>query len=252
MQQSNTYIIVFTAILTIILGGLLSLANQGLKPMQDRSIEIDTKRQILGAVVDTEEMTNDEILEYYGATIKSIVVDINGDQIEENEKGEPIVAEEIDIAKNFKKPKEERAYPVFVYHKKGSEKVESYVFPIYGNGLWGPIWGYIALETDFNTVKGAKFAHASETPGLGARITENAVQDRYAGKKLYDEEGNLRSVIMLKGENNPESMLDEHHIQGMSGATITGKGVTEMIENYIGYYQGYIDKAKSGEAVAER
>lgn len=253
MRQSNTYIIVFTAILTIVLGGLLSLANQGLKPMQDKSVEIDTKRQILGAVVNVEEMSNNEILDYYEATIKAVVVDINGELIEKTEKGDLLVAEDVDIAKNFKRPQEQRQYPVFIYHQEGNdENVEAYIFPMYGRGLWGPIWGYVALQTDFNTIKGAKFDHEGETPGLGARITENAVQKRFIGKKIFDPEGKLVSVSMLKGENNPPNMLDEHHIQGLSGATITAKGLSEMITNYLGLYQGFISRVKSGEPVASR
>lgn len=253
MRQSNTYIIVFTAILTIILGGLLSLANQGLKPMQDRSVEIDTKKQILGAVVDIENMSNEEILKRYDASIQSIVVDINGDLIEKTEKGDLLIAEDVDIAKNFKRPQNERQYPVFIFHEEGNENnVEAYIFPMFGRGLWGPIWGYVALQTDFNTIKGAKFDHESETPGLGARITENAVQKRYVGRKIFDPEGTLVSVSMLKGESNPENMLDDHNIQGLSGATITARGLTDMISNYLNLYSGFIEKVKSGEEVASR
>lgn len=253
MQQSNTYIIVFTAVLTIVLGGLLSLANQGLKPAQVRSIEIDTKKQILGAVIDVDKLKNEEVLKFYETSIKSIVVDINGEPIEKNEKGEPLIAENVDIAKNFKKPAEERQYPVFIYHQKGDEsKIEAYIFPMYGRGLWGPIWGYIALETDFNTIKGAKFDHETETPGLGARITEKEVQERFVGQKVYDGQGNLKSVAMLKAESNPESLLDEHHVNGLSGATITGKGLNEMLKNYFDLYEEYMKKAKTGKQVAGR
>ncbi len=246
MQQSNTYIIVFTAILTIIIGGLLSLANQVLKEPQQKSVEIDTKKQILGAVLDISTMKNNQILEEYSATIKSIVVDFNGNPIEKNEKGNPIVAEEVNIAKNFKKKREDRQYPVFVFHKKGDESaVEAYIFPQYGTGLWGPIWGFVALDTDMNTIKGAVFDHEGETPGLGARITSKEVQERFVGKKIYDEQGNLVSVALLKGESNPESAKDEHHIDGMSGATITGKGLSKMLFSYFENYQSYINKVKT-------
>ena len=246
MQQSNTYIIIFTAILTIIIGGLLSLANQVLKEKQQKSIEIDTKKQILGAVLDVSDISNNQILEEYNASITSIVVDFSGEPIEKNEKGGDIVAEEVNIAKNFKKKKEDRQYPVFIYHQKGDpNQVEAYIFPHYGTGLWGPIWGFVALKTDLNTIKGAVFAHEGETPGLGARITEKEVQDRFVGKKIFDDQGNLVSVSMLKGENNPEKAKNDHLIDGMSGATITGKGLNNMMLNYFEYYQSYIDKVKT-------
>ncbi|NJN26546.1 MAG: NADH:ubiquinone reductase (Na(+)-transporting) subunit C [Cyclobacteriaceae bacterium] len=245
MQQSNTYIIVFSAVLTIVLGGLLSLANQGLKPMQQKSVELDTKKKILSAVTDLQEKKGDEIIDLYGQTIESVVVNIDGEILEKDKDGNPLIAENIDIAKNYKMAPEERLYPVFKYHQAGNkEAVEAYIFPIYGKGLWGPIWGFIALETDLNTVKGVSFDHKSETPGLGARITTAEVSNRYVGKKVYND-GKLASVVMLKGENNAASNLDEHHIDGLSGATLTAKGVNEMLENYFIYYKEYMNKAKT-------
>ena len=245
MQQSNTYIIVFSAVLTIILGGLLSLANQGLKPMQKKSIELDTKKKILGAVSDLQGKKGSEILELYGSSIESIVVDINGELIKKNEKGGDIIAENVNIAKNFKKNAEERMYPVFIYHKPGDkDAIEAYIFPVYGKGLWGPIWGFIALETDLNTIKGTSFDHKTETPGLGARITSTEIRERYNGKKVFDGSNNLLSISMLKGENNSPSTLDEHHIDGLSGATLTANGVNDMLESYFKYYESYINKSK--------
>ena len=246
MQQSNTYIIVFSAVLTIVLGGLLSLANQGLKPMQEKSVELDTKSKILSAVTDLKGKKGQVILDLYSETIESIVVNIDGEVVEKDEKGAPIVAENVDIAKNYKKAPEDRLYPVFKFHQAGNKnKVESYIFPIYGKGLWGPIWGFIALETDLNTIKGVSFDHKTETPGLGARITTKEISDRYIGKKVFNDGGEVVSVIMRKGENNPASLLDEHHVDGLSGATLTGKGVNEMLESYFMHYEGFISKTKS-------
>lgn len=244
MQQSNTYVIIFSAVLTIVLGGLLSLANQGLKPMQQRSIELDTKKKILGSVTDLTGKKGQELLDYYDQTIESKVVDIDGNMVEKNEKGEPIIAENVNIAKNFKKPSEERFYPVFIYHAPGNkETVEAYILPLFGKGLWGPIYGFVALDTDLNTVKGISLDHDKETPGLGARITSEEVQARYVGKKIFDQSGSLVAVSMLKGENNAPSSLDDHHIDGMSGATITGNGVNDMLQDYLGFYQSFIEKS---------
>jgi len=246
VQQSNTYIIVFSAVLTIVLGGLLSLANQGLKPMQQKSEELDTKKKILSAVTDLKGVKGNEVLEKYSQSIESIVVNMDGEKVEKDEKGIDIVAENVNVAKNFKKAPEDRLYPVFKYHKAGDkDAVEAYIFPVYGKGLWGPIWGFIALDTDLNTIKGVSFDHKTETPGLGARITTKEISDRYTGKKVYDDSGDIASIVMLKGENNPSSKLDAHHIDGMSGATLTANGVNEMLVDYFLYYQGYMKKAKS-------
>lgn len=246
MQQSNTYIIVFSAVLTIVCGGLLALANQGLKPMQDRSVELDTKSKILSAVMDVKGIKGKQILDTYSESIEAITVDLQGDVIEKDEKGNPIIAEKVDVAKNYKLAPEKRMLPVFIFHKAGDKNaVEAYVFPVYGKGLWGPIWGFIALETDLNTIKGASYDHKSETPGLGARISASEISDRYIGKKLFDDNGQLIAVNMLKGEKNPEKLLDEHHIDGMSGATLTGKGMNAMIHSYFEYYTAFINKTKS-------
>jgi Na+-transporting NADH:ubiquinone oxidoreductase subunit C len=245
VQQSNTYIIVFSAVLTIVLGGLLALANQGLKPWQKRSIELDTKKKILSAVTDLEGTKGDEIISLYGETIESIVVNVDGEIVEQDAEGKQIVAENVDVAKNFKKPPSERLLPVFMYHQKGSpEMVEAYIFPVYGRGLWGPIWGFVALETDLATIKGSSFDHKTETPGLGARITSEEVSGRYTGKKLYGNDGELISVAMLKGENNPPDKLDEHTIDGLSGATLTAIGMNEMLKSYFEYYGKFIEQNK--------
>ncbi|QSE99031.1 NADH:ubiquinone reductase (Na(+)-transporting) subunit C [Fulvivirga lutea] len=248
MQQSNGYIILFTAALTIVVGGLLSLASQGLAPAQKKSVELDTKSQILSSVMDRAELAKlnrDEVLSLYDKRIKSLVVDINGEVIEKNERGGDIVAEEVSILKNYKKAPEDRQYPVFKYmNENDPNKVDAYILPLYGAGLWDKIWGYVALKNDLNTIAGASFDHKQETPGLGARISTPEIQNRYVGKEILDDNGNLVSVSMVKGEGN--SGLTEHQVDGMSGATITGRGVNAMLEKYLGYYKSYFNKVKSG------
>ncbi len=248
MQQSNAYIIFFTAALTIVVGGLLSLASQGLAPAQKKSVELDTKSQILSSVMDRAELAKlnrDQVLSLYDERIESLVVDINGEIVEKNEKGNPIVAEEVSILKNYKKQPEERMYPVFKYkNEQDPSKVDAYILPLYGAGLWDKIWGYVALKGDLNTIAGASFDHKQETPGLGARIGSPEIQNRYVGKKILNENGELVSVSMVKGEGN--SGLNEHQVDGMSGATITGRGVNSMLEKYLGYYKAYFEKVESG------
>ncbi|MCC5927980.1 MAG: NADH:ubiquinone reductase (Na(+)-transporting) subunit C [Cyclobacteriaceae bacterium] len=251
MSQSNSYVIKFTVILTIVLGGLLSLASVLLRPIQQKSVEIDTKKQILGAVMSLEGKSNNDILSTYDAVIKSLVVDINGEEVKQDESGQPVIAEDVDVARMYKISPEKRKFPVFKYHKEGKEDdVLAYIFPVYGVGLWGPIWGFLALDTDFKTLKGVVFDHETETPGLGARITEGEVQNRFQNKKVYNESGELVSVTMLKGENNPSSRLDDHHVDGLSGATITAVGVNDMLKAYLKFYESYIKKAADGKIVA--
>lgn len=248
MQQSNTYIITFSAILTVVLGLLLSGTSQVLGPIQQRAQELDTQKQILGAVLDASEisaMKGEEVQQFYLNRISSKVVDIEGNEVTQDADGNPIVAEKVNVGKNYKLAPEKRLYPIFIYHAEGNpEAVESYILPVYGAGLWDEIWGYLALQTDFNTIEGVTFAHLGETPGLGARITQNSVQERYQGKQIFDESGNLQSVVMQKGEGRDYDN-EPHKVDGLSGATITANGVNIMLKNYLSHYNAFIEKRRN-------
>lgn len=241
MQQSNTYIIVFSLILTVILGGLLSGVSQVLGPTQQKAVELDTKKQILGAIPSEKAaldgMTSEEVFARYEKVIQSEVTNYNGEIIE------GAVAEDVNIEKNYKLPVEERMYPVFKYANEGEE---SYILPTFGAGLWDAIWGFVAVTPDFTTIQGISLAHRGETPGLGARITEDEIQSRYIGKSLVDGSGDLVSVTMIKGENNPPSKLDENKVDGLAGATLTANGVNNMLAAYFSSYKNYFEKNVNG------
>ena len=235
MQQSNAYVIIFSAILTVVLGGLLAFAAVGLKPAQKKQEDLFKKKSILGAVIEISP--EDDVLAIYEKEIRSYVVDANGKKVDEVD-GVKLVAENIEVGKEFKKAPEDRLYPVFEKMDKDG-KLQCYIFPIYGNGLWDRIYGYMAIQQDGITVQGAVFDHIGETPGLGARITEKAFQARLVGKKIKDDSGTLVGITILKGEgSNPTS---PHEMDGLSGATITAKGVEKMIYNYMGHYQPFLE-----------
>jgi Na+-transporting NADH:ubiquinone oxidoreductase subunit C len=135
--------------------------------------------------------------------------------------------------------KEDRSYPMYLANVDGKQLA---VIPMVGKGLWGPIWGYVALESDYNTVYGAVFNHKSETPGLGAEISEGFFQEPFEGKKIYDENGNLVSIDVKKGgadASNP------HAVDGITGGTITSNGVAEMLERTLGIYDSYFQNSKT-------
>ena len=229
--------------MTIVIGGILSIASQVLGPAQKKSIELDTKYQILGAVMMIDKK-KDDVLSIYNQRIQSFVVDYNGDLIEKDKKGNPIVPEEVNIIKNFKLDKRERELPVFKFmSSQNPDQVEAYILPLYGNGLWNKISGFIALENDLNTIKGVSFGHVQETPGLGARISDSDVQERYKNKTIFDGD-ELVSVKMIKGEKRDPSLFGPHEVDGMSGATLTANGVNAMIKDYLDCYKGFIDKTK--------
>ncbi len=241
MQRSNTYVLIFTAIMTVIIGGILSFTSQVLAPAQKKSIELDTKQSILSAVMQLKK--GDDALAIYSKRIKSMVVDIDGNLIKKNRKGNPIVAEDVNILKNYKIDANKREYPVYEYmNEDDSTKIEAYILPLYGAGLWNAIYGYVALEKDLNTIKGVSFGHVQETPGLGARIDSKEIQVRYQGKTIFDESGNLVSVMMLKGEKKDPSLFGTHEVDGMSGSTLTAKGLNAMVKDYLGCYESFIKK----------
>ena len=241
MRQSNAYVIGFSAVLTIILGGLLSFAALGLRPIQQEQVALDTQKKILGAVMQLQP--TDDVPGIYESRIQSLVVDAKGEEVKEI-KGTPVVAEAVDVGQQFKLPPEARLFPVYKLMKEGStDEVDAYILPVYGNGLWNNIWGYVALEKDLATVRGVVFDHAGETPGLGARITSVEVQERFRGKKIKDDLGELVAISMVKGETGEPSIYGDNEVDGLSGATITAVGVNNMLRNYLSYYEPYLERA---------
>lgn len=251
MQQSNRYIILFSLSLTVILALLLAGVSQGLGPLQKKAQDLDTKKQILGAIPSEKEalgdMEDEQILARYAEVISSVVSDSKGDLVDVNAKGGPMVAEEVNIEKNYKKAVEERMFPVFKYSANGNE---AYIVPTFGAGLWDAIWGFVALTPDLKSVVGVSFDHKGETPGLGARITSDEIQARYRQKSLYDANGDFVAITMVKGEKTPADRLNSNMVDGMAGATLTANGVNDMLLNYIGYYQKYFDKHVRGGAMS--
>ena len=148
------------------------------------------------------------------------------------------LAEHVDMKKEKKKPAEDRIFPVFTYDN-GGESI--YIVSIRGNGLWDEIWGNVALKDDFATVVGASFDHQGETPGLGAEIKDNpAFKRQFQGKSIYDADGNYTSVVVRKGG----ARNTRYEVDGISGATVTADGVSDMLYAGIQYYQPYFKTQK--------
>ena len=215
MRQSNLYIVIYAGVLTIVCGGLLALASEGLKEKQQFNIDMEQKKNILSTVIAIEEGV--DINQLYAKRVKAFVVDFQG-----NVK-EGMQPKDVNLAAEYKKPREQRLLPVYEFkNETDSSKTDYVVLPVYGYGLWNNIWGFVALKSDLNTVQGVKFQHAGETPGLGARIeSDEEVQNRYKGKTIFDQD-KLVSVTMMKGEGNDYSN-NPHRVDGMSGATLTAQ-----------------------------
>lgn len=240
MRQSNLYIVLYAAALTIVCAGLLAFASQALKPRQDANIELERKSNILSTVMQLKD--GDDVTSIYNSRIREFVIDFNGNKVEKK-------ATDINIGVEYKKAPEQRLLPVYEFlNETDNTKVENAVLPVFGFGLWNTISGYISLESDFNTIKGASYAHAGETPGLGARIATEEIQDRYIGKQIFDGD-NLVSVVMQKGEGM-DYTADVHKVDGMSGATLTAKGVNNMLKDYFACYKKYLEKNRQSNQQA--
>lgn len=229
MRQSNLYIILYAAAITIFCGGLLAFASTSLKARQDANIALEQKRNILSSVIELKE--GDNIEEIYNSRVKAFVVDYNGNVVEGKK------ATDVNVAAEFKKPASERILPVYEFRGANGD-LDYTVLPVFGRGLWDNIWGFVALQADMNTVQGVKFEHKGETPGLGARITTDEIQSRYKGKKIMEGDA-LASVVMMKGEGNDWSD-NPHRVDGMSGATLTGNGINDMLKDYLAAYESYL------------
>lgn len=240
MRQSNLYIILYAAAITVVCGGLLAFASISLKDEQDANVALEQKKNILSSVLELKE--EDDVNALYAKRIKSFVIDYNG-----NVK-EGITPEQVVLAAEYKKAPKDRLLPVYEFRSETDpNKVEYAVLLVFGYGLWNNIWGFVAVRSDFNTIQGVKFQHAGETPGLGARIESDEIQLRYKEKTIFEGD-KLVSVKMMKGEGNDWSK-DKHKVDGMSSATLTGKGVNNMLEDYLACYQNYLKKNSSSTAI---
>lgn len=246
-MHSTASIIRFVLIMTSIVALILAALQNGLKARHDRNESLYSKKATLAAVSnhidgDFSQLKDEDIQNIFDNQIVQEVVDNSGKVYTKEELIELGVkdglAENIDLAKQQKKPVDERLMPVYKFTK--ADGSVYYILYARGKGLWDEIWGNIALESDINTIAGVSFDHKAETPGLGAEIKDNKSWVRqFIGKKIYDD-GELRSVTVRKGGAKNET----YEVDGISGATITGDGVTDMLEEDLQAYEPYLQTIK--------
>ncbi|MGB0177699.1 MAG: NADH:ubiquinone reductase (Na(+)-transporting) subunit C [Owenweeksia sp.] len=233
--NKNSYTFMFAAIMVVVVAALLSFAATSLKPMQDENVEREKMQNILASI--GVEVERDGAEEKYKEYIKQELVIRNG-KVEEG-----VDAFTVEMSKEVAKPAQERNAPLYVASKEGQTY---YIIPLRGKGLWGPIWGYISLSEDANTVYGAVFDHKGETPGLGAEIVTPMFSEQFHEKKILNADKELVSIEVRKGDASGEYQVD-----GISGGTITSQGVQDMIEDNMDAYFPFLLNFNSGsEATA--
>lgn len=216
--------------MVIVVAAVLASVSMALKPKQKRNVEIETKQNILASVNIESTPENAEQL-YSDKIVNQYVVNTKGEKVEGD-------AFRTDLKKERAKPADERLLPIFECKTEDGIK---YILPVRGAGLWGPIWGFIALNEDMNTIYGANFDHQGETPGLGAEISTAKFETPFKGKKIFDESGKLVSITVAKvGQIAPA----EHKVDGISGGTITSKGLEKMLLDDFNCYKEFLNKKK--------
>ncbi len=233
-MHSNRFTFIYAIVLSVITAVLLAFASEGLKPFQDANIALDKKTSILRSVrvIDAERAAIEKI---YAERVKELVVNNKGDELSN------VATNEIVLKDELAKPVDQRRLPLYVYT--GDDSKKRYVVPLQGVGLWGPIWGYISIEEDFNTVYGAFFDHKSETPGLGAEIAEKPFQQQFQGKKIMGNDNNFVSVHVMKKAAKSD-VGPEHRVDGISGGTITSNGTDKMLRDWLEPYLGWFGKQR--------
>lgn len=210
--DSNVYTIVYATVLVIIVAVLLAVVNAALKPRQEANVALDQKKQIL-ASLNERNLGDKKSEETYEAIVSEAQL---GD------------------------------LTFYTARKDG----EHFILPVHGAGLWGGIWGYIALNADKSTIYGTYFDHESETPGLGGEIKTEAFQNQFIGKHILDADGKFVGVGIMKAGQTAEGM---DQVDAISGATITSKGVETMILTSIQAFAeaGFFDDAAKAPEEAD-
>jgi len=219
--SSNVYTVVYAAVMVIIVAFLLAFVSSVLKPVQDANVENDTKGQILTALGYDKAKVN--VGEVYQANVQDKIYK-DGSLVDYTGKFNTAYGQLI----------KDGELHVFVAKTVNGE--DAYVIPVTGRGLWGGLWGYIAVNAEKNQVLGTYFYHESETAGLGARIGEKEFQEQFAGRPIFGENGDVQLTVVKKGAGDDSFLVD-----GITGATLTSKGVGAMVTDGLNQYKEFLN-----------
>ena len=239
-RDSNAYTFLFATLMVFVVASSLAFTASSLKDLQNANVRKEKMQNILATVgIQTDREKAESLYKKYITAKLSLTQAGTIDQ--------EVDAFEIKLNNELKKPASEQRFPLYEANVEGEI---FYIVPLRGAGLWNAIWGYIALEEDKNTIKGAVFDHTGETAGLGAEITQQWFQDRFLGEKVFDADGNLVGINVSKTNNDPKDLdKDDHEVDAISGATITGDGVTDMILERLTHYLPYLKVEKNTVAL---
>lgn len=226
--NNNAYTIIYASVVVVIVAFLLAFVSKALEPQSTANERIDKKMQIL-ASLNIRDIEKAEVEATYSKVIQfDEIIDSKGEIVKGGERKDKdgFLLDMKEIGEN--------QLPLYICTIEGDTK---YVFPLTGKGLWGPIWGYIALDSDLRTVFGSYFSHSGETAGLGARIDEVEFQNQFVGKLISKEGSGKIDLSLVKNGSVTDDTVE---CDGISGATLTGNGVDEMLKVCLGRYKNFL------------
>lgn len=232
VNKDNTgYIFLFTFLLIGVVAVILSSLATSLAPQIAKNNETKKQMDLLQSIgVESTRANAKELFQKYIGSNPSYVINSRGEVVQ------GVNAFDVDIRTQHRDrslTEEQKKFPLFVANKDGQTL---YIVPVVGKGLWGPIWGYISLKDDRRTIYGVSYDHQGETPGLGAEIKQSFFTDRYVGEVVADADFNFNEIKVVKdGTGNQPLKVD-----GITGGTITSKGVEEMVNRTMKIYLNYL------------
>ena len=233
-RDSNLYTFLFATLMVLVVATVLAYTSQSLKGLQNENIRKEKMQNILSAIgINVTRNESEQLYKEY--IIEELALKIDGSV---NNKINPF--SDIVLAKEIKKDYKDQHFPLYIAEI-DSEKY--FIIELRGVGLWDAIWGYMSLKNDLKTIKGVSFDHKGETAGLGAEITKDWFKERFVDEKVFDDMGELTGITVLKGNNDPNNQdKEDHEVDAISGSTITGDGVTNMIKERLNNYLPYFEK----------
>ena len=217
-RDSNVYTVVYASVMVILVAVLLAFTSQSLRSYQKANEDNDKRQQILRSI-NVSVPANEAEAKYNELIKDAFLININGEKVGD--------------AQAAFTGGQDGEFLVFVANVDGQTK---YIMAMNGAGLWGPLWGYISVDSDKNTVFGTDFSHAGETPGLGAEITKPAFSSQFTGKQIF-KNGEFKSIAVVKPG---KSAAGQDYVDGISGGTITSQGVSNMLFDSLKGYEKFL------------
>ncbi len=234
-QFSTTYIFIFAAALCLACSTMISVTAVSLRERQETNQVLDRKKSVLLAtrIIEANESVTAQRVEELFSDIHSVVIDLETGEVDEDYN-----ADEYDFATTPKisAPSNQAQIQQIplkaqVFQVLDGDEIEMLVLPIYGQGLWSTMYGFLALDSDTRTVRGITYYEHGETPGLGGEVDNPRWKNRWPGRKVFDEDWEPH-IQVIKGQAGPPDE-DPHRVDGLSGATITARGVSHMINFWL-------------------